>query len=372
MTDLKKKTHRLFIATAVFIASLIALVLSGCGPQQFKAPIFQMNEYEGWGPNGLTWNGKDMIIGDGSLIVEINSIETGTYVERTSFFTVDYSDSYGSYFLSRDPEPITSPGVTMPRKRTRICGLAWEGECCGKGFLWVADAENREILKLNASNEIIKSLPSPGDDPSGIVFDGKDLWVSDSRESKIYKISPDDGTVLREFNSPVAVPTDLAWDCSNIWVIGLDSCAPVTKNCNTPRLVKLDILSGKVTHEIVLPKQITRPTSMVWVDGLMWIGDYQLGRVFKIPVSAREVKDDTVYATAVTMKPKKIAVQEMPPEAKAAMEQMPQQAVREKGTESRAAADEAKIAAEEAKAAAKEAKEAAKKSQKAFELQQKK
>lgn len=350
-----KKIFSLLIFLIPFL-----LFIGGCA-QQFKSPMFQSNDYEGFGPNGITWNGRDLVIGDNRLIIEVNSIETGPYISDTSKF-----NSEGFYRFARDPEPIK--GTT---KDLKICGLAWEGECCGKGFLWVADEGNKEILKLDAYNNVMRRFPSPGDTPSGVAYDGKDLWVSDSAESKIYKVSTEDGTVLAEYNSPIKVPTDLTWDCENIWVLGLDQCKNVTKACYTPRLVKLDLKTAKVTEEQELPKQIIRPVSIVWVDGSMWIGDYVLNRIFRVPVSPKKVTDETVYATSITYKPRKIAVKEMPPERE---EVKPEVRVEEKPLtdEAKKAAEEARRAAEEAKEAARKAAEAAEKSKKAFELQQKK
>ncbi len=336
------------------------LFIAGCA-QQFKSPMFHSNDYSGHGPNGLTWNGRDLVIGDGRLIMEINSIETGPYISERAKF-----NSEGFYRFARDPEPVKGSS-----KELKICGLAWEGECCGKGFLWVADEGNKEILKLDAYNNVIKRFPSPGDNPSGVAFDGKDLWVSDSAESKVYRLSTEDGTVLAEYNSPIKVPTDLTWDCENIWILGLDQCQNVTRACYVPRLVKLDVKTAKVTEEIELPKQIVRPVSIVWVDGIMWIGDYELNRVFRLPVSAKKIQDDTVYATAITYKPRRIAVKEMPAEKVEKVEAKPEEA-RPLTEEAKKAAEEARKAAEEAKEAAEKAKEAAEKSKKAFELQQRK
>jgi len=336
---------------------LALMVITGCA-QQFKSPMFQSNDYSGYGPNGMTWNGRDLVIGDGRLIIDINSIETGPYISETSKF-----NSEGFYRFARDPEPVRGTS-----KELKICGLAWEGECCGKGFLWVADEGNKEILKLDAFHNVVKRFPSPGETPSGIAFDGKDLWVSDSSESRIYRVSTEDGTVLAEYISPIKVPTDLTWDCENIWILGLDECKNVTKTCYVPRLVKLDIKSARVTEEMELPKQIVRPVSIVWVDGFMWIGDYQLNRIFKLPVSSQKVVDETVYATNITYKPKKIAVKEMPTEEIMASPEETKPST----DEIKKAAEEAKRAAEEAKEAARKAAEAAEKSRKAFELQQKK
>lgn len=355
------KPSKKFFSLMILLIIPALVLITGCA-QQFKSPMFQSNDYAGYGPNGITWNGRDLVIGDGRLIMDINTIETGPYISESSKF-----NSEGFFRFARDPEPVK--GTT---KDLKICGLAWEGECCGKGFLWVADEGNKEILKLDAHNNVIKKFSSPGDTPSGLAYDGKDLWVSDSTESKIYKVSTEDGTVLAEYNSPIKVPTDLTWDRENIWILGLDQCKNVTKTCYTPRLVKLDIKTSKVTEEQKLPEQIIRPVSIVWVDGVMWIGDYVLNRVFRVAVSPDKIYDETVYATPITYKPRRIAVKEMPVEKEGISPAVKAEETKPVTDEAKKAAEEAKRAAEEAKEAARKAAEAAEKSKKAFELQQKK
>lgn len=285
---------------------LIFIMVSGCGgTQQFKTAMFQPNDFGGWGPNGLTWNGRDFVIGDGNLIIEVNSIETGRFIRNGSKHNSD-----GFFSFARTPEMI-SGYIEGIKKDVKICGMAWEGECCGRGFLWIADSQNKLIIKLDAYNKILKYFPTPGDSPHGLAFDGKNLWVGDSLNSKIYKISTEDGAVLSEFNSPVKDLSGLAWDCSNIWVSGIDDCKVTSKNCYKPRLLKLDLLSGKVTSEIDLPNQLERPSSLVWVDGIMWIADHQTNRIFKVPANGHSVEDETVYRTTITFKPRKIEAREM-------------------------------------------------------------
>jgi hypothetical protein len=348
------------------------MIFSGCASQQFKTGIFQQNDMEGgWGPNGLVWNGRDLVMGDSRLVMDAYDIETGSFWGKDSVY-----NSNGFFLYAKTPD-------SLPRDM-KICGLAWEGECCGKGFLWIADSLNKEIVKLDSENKIAKRLPAPGDMPNGLAFDGSDLWVADSMDSKIYVVSTDDGTVVREFNSPVKDPAGLAWDCGNLWITGLDSCKEVIGDCNSARLVKLDVGSGKVTHEVELPKHIKRPTALEWVNGTLWVGDYNLNRVFKISdKSAKAVKDNTVYATPVTAKQRRLIVEKMTPMGEA--ELMKEEAVsaadeaKAAATEAKSASDEAKTAATDAKTAAgeagkasEEAKTAAEKSEKAFELQLKK
>lgn len=355
---------------AALLSVTIVLLISGCGAQQFKTQIFHQTELEGMGPNGMVWNGKDLVLGEGRMILSINSIDTGSYVGKDSVYNEE-----GFYLFSKEPEPAS--------KDMKICGLAWEGECCGKGFLWIADGLNKEIIKLNDQNEIVKRLPSPGESPNGLAFDGKNLWVADSADSKLYVISPENGVVVAQYNSPVKEPTGLAWDCKNIWVLGIDNCKIPSKDCINSRLVMLNVSSGKVTKEVRLPKHVMKPTSVAWVDGILWVGDYKLNRVFKLSDRGKAVKDDTVYATAVTPRPMRLLAERMSPieEARLVKDETADAAKRAEGAaetamsaaeEAQASARQAGDSAESAKSSADRADAAAQKSEKAFELQLKK
>lgn len=281
------RTYRKY-KTRFFLSALILFFLtvsfSGCGTPQFRSPMFQYNDYTTWGPNALTWNGRDLILGDRNLVMEINFIDTERYM------AVDFLNEVEGYFrYARDPSSISSV------KNLNISGLAWEGESASKGYLWVADSNNRQIVKLNANYEVLQQFDSPAEFPRGLAYDGNDLWVADAKNARIFKMSAADGSVLNEYQSPIKTPVGLAWDCEGLWILGMDSCKTVTSSCYEAKLVKLDIKTGKVMLEAGLPGQVVRPTAITWVDGILWVGDSQSNRIFRISAGGSSSKDDTVY-----------------------------------------------------------------------------
>lgn len=295
-----KNMTKYFSSGVLAILLFFIFVLAGCGHQQFKTFIFESDPtvMDNWGPNGLTWNGKSFVLADNNLILEHSSIETGIFFGYNSIYNND-----GFYHFPRHIVYVNKV-VGNPVK---ICALAWEGECCGKGFLWIADALNKELIKLTGNYEFVKKIPAPSNSPNGLAFDGKYLWMADSKTSTIYKISPDNGKILEVFVSPVEKPLGLAWDCSGLWIIGTNTCKQPSKDCFEKRLLRMDVISGKVTHEIKLPRQIEMPSSLEWVEGNLWAGDYRLNRVFKLSERlAYEVDDIKIHKTAVqTVSPKK-------------------------------------------------------------------
>lgn len=338
------KSRKYCISSTFMILLSLLLVLTGCGHQQFKTFMFESDPalVDNWGPNGIAWNGKDFVLGDNNLIIEHSSIETGLFFSSTSLYNNDGFYQFPRHLVSLN-KIVGNP--------VQICDLAWEGECCGKGFLWVADALNKEIIKLTGNYEFIKKIPSPGNSPNGLTFDGKYLWVADSKDSMIYKISTDDGRILERYNSPIEKPTGLAWDCSNLWIIGMNTCKHLSEDCYAKRLVKIDVMSGKVTHEIKLPHQIVRPSSLVWVDGILWAGDYYHNRVFKLKeVTAYAIDDIKIYKASEPAEAKALAK-----EAKKCCD-----------------IDKSEDLVKRAEEAARKAEEAAAKAKKVFELQQRK
>ncbi|NTU43539.1 MAG: hypothetical protein HGA78_10940 [Nitrospirales bacterium] len=273
-----KQRQKFFSIALTF--SLCAFFLGGCGPQQFRTDMFQVTEMAGKGAEGLTWNGRDLVVGSERLIFFLSSFETSSFIKTGSLYNSD-----GSFIFSRDPLVLTSS------RPIRVCGLAWESGCCGDGYLWVANSLGNDILKVSMKNEIVASIPFPGTQPLGLVYDGKDLWAADAAKGKIYRLSPE-GKVLQEIVSPVSSPRGLAWDCSQLWVVGLDSCTSATQDCNPARLLRLNPQTGAVTREMPLPRQIAHPSSMVWVSGNLWIADSDLNRVFKIADSEPAPQED--------------------------------------------------------------------------------
>lgn len=357
-----RESKKYCISSILLILLSLLVGLTGCGHQQFKTFMFEPDPalVENWGPNGIAWNGKNFVIGDNNLIIEHSSIETGTFFSTNSLYNNDGFFQFPRNLVSLN-RIVGNP--------VQICDLAWEGECCGKGFLWVADALNKEIIKLTGNYEFIKKIPSPGSSPNGIAFDGKYLWVADSKDSIIYKISTDNGRILEKFNSPIEKPTGLAWDCSNLWVIGMNMCKHTSEDCYAKRLVKLDVQSGKITHEIKLPNQIVRPSSLVWVDGILWAGDYYHNRVFKLKeITAYAIDDINIYRVSVPAETKALTKETKDKDPS------PQQAkaIAKEAKKQRDDMDKSEALVKRAEEAAKKAEEAAEKAKKAFELQQRK
>jgi len=274
-----KNWHGLTSLSFYFCFAVMALLqLTGCD-YQFRTPLFEAGRKDNFGPTGLTYNGRDFImVGSGNMIYTVTDIALDPYEGE------ELGAPSGGYRTASDP-------INPDRRSIEICGLAWEGDCCGAGYLWAADATNLELIKLNDRGNLLKSLPSPTDNPSGIAFDGKNLWVSDEVESKIYNVSIDDGHVIRFIDSPIKHPTDLSWGNKRLWVVGASDYKKEAGTYHTG-VRAIDIETGNF-FGIDDIKYITRPTAMTWADNHLWIGDYNVNRIFMIdpPKETTESKE---------------------------------------------------------------------------------
>lgn len=246
------------------------ILLTACPPQQFKTTLFRPFENESSvGPRAITWDGRDLVLGALNQVVMARNIQTDWI-----FKSNQKMDAPNYYHHGQFPAQSLS--------EMSICGMAWEGDCCEWGYLWVADMANQNILKLDYHYNRLHSFPSPGPAPSGMTFDGNDLWVADEKEGNIYKISTADGTILKIYQSPIRFPSGLAWDGRGLWVVGMDSTKRSQKQNVNPRLVKMNIETGATNGWLELPKELSRPGSLEWVDGIFWVGDQAANMVFML------------------------------------------------------------------------------------------
>lgn len=100
----------------------------------------------------------------------------------------------------------------------------------GSNF-WIVDWQTNTISKVRPEDgAVLLSLPGPSSLPSyqsnpsvtnarpyGITWDGRDLWVADQEEQKIFRIDVSDGSVVDFFATPGADPKGLSWNGEFLW-----------------------------------------------------------------------------------------------------------------------------------------------------------
>jgi hypothetical protein len=152
------------------------------------------------------------------------------------------------------------PGEDETRRVVRKIGenlgltwsLAWDGEAIWTVTPWAA------YYRLDPeTGEILQQFEGPGSQPWGLAWDGATLWMVDFAEKALYQIDPSDGGVLGRFPTPDPVGgcKGLTWDGEYLYVLGWASRV----------IFKMD-RAGSLIETIELRADGT--------GGLAWDGEY--------------------------------------------------------------------------------------------------
>jgi transglutaminase-like putative cysteine protease/streptogramin lyase len=125
-------------------------------------------------------------------------------------------------------------------------------------------------LSLAKVGDIKKVIKTPGPCPTGLAFDGKDLWLADNFTDKIYKISPESGKVLKSFDSPGHHPEGLAWDGKYLWHI----------DSGERYMYVLDPETGRALS--ILESNSSNPRDLAWDGKYVWVVDYRRDILIKV------------------------------------------------------------------------------------------
>jgi transglutaminase-like putative cysteine protease/streptogramin lyase len=118
--------------------------------------------------------------------------------------------------------------------------------------------------------DIQKVIKAPGPCPTGLTFDGKNLWLADNFTDKIYKINPESGKILKSFDSPGHHPEGLAWDGKYLWHI----------DSGEKYMYVLDPETGKALS--ILESNSSNPRDLAWDGKYVWIVDYRRDILIKV------------------------------------------------------------------------------------------
>jgi len=118
--------------------------------------------------------------------------------------------------------------------------------------------------------DILKVIKTPGPCPTGLAFDGQNLWLADNFTDKIYKISPESGKILKSFNSPGHHPEGLAWDGNYLWHI----------DSGEKLMYRLNPESGRAT--LILESNSSHPRDLTFDGKHIWIIDHRSDILLKV------------------------------------------------------------------------------------------
>jgi sugar lactone lactonase YvrE len=128
------------------------------------------------------------------------------------------------------------------------------------------------------SGEVIKSFNTPENLPTGLCFDGKNLWLADRGSDKIYCLNPETGTIIREIESPAYWPMGLAWDGKNLW--NADFRGRTDKSEDLDGMIfKIDPKDGTLLKTLRAPSK--SPKGLTWDGKYLWCVDDKADKVIQ-------------------------------------------------------------------------------------------
>jgi sugar lactone lactonase YvrE len=130
------------------------------------------------------------------------------------------------------------------------------------------------VFQWNASRgfpgEIIQSFDLPCKYPTGLAYDGENLWVSDRKSDLLYCLDPNSGQVIKTIQSPGYWPVALAWDGQYLWNTDLKGGTDISEDYNGI-VYQVDPESGTVLKTLVSPS--SSPVGLTFDGHYLWCID---------------------------------------------------------------------------------------------------
>ena len=124
--------------------------------------------------------------------------------------------------------------------------------------VWVTNSADGTVSKLRASDGLTLGTFAVGGSPHGIAFDGVNIWVANTTDNTLTKLQASDGASLGTFNVGPG-PLALAFDGTNLWVA----------NSGAHSISKINVSDGSVLGTFGSlngsPQALAFDGSSIWV-----------------------------------------------------------------------------------------------------------
>nr|MBN2277026.1 transglutaminase [candidate division Zixibacteria bacterium] len=127
-----------------------------------------------------------------------------------------------------------------------------------------------DCLAKAAPGDVVIQFPTPGSCPTGLAFDGKNLWLADRKTDSLYMIDPGDGNVVKALESPGFRVEGLTAEGDRLWVLDIEEGVAL----------KLNPATGIVEKTIYVP--CNSPQGLAWDGQYLWVADYQDDKIYRI------------------------------------------------------------------------------------------
>lgn len=154
-------------------------------------------------------------------------------------------------------------------------GLCFDGK-----NLWLADRETDKIYCLDTgTGEIIRQIESPAYWPMGLAWDGAYLWNADYRgrtdksedlDGMIFQIDPKDGTILKTLSAPSKSPKGLTWDGHYLWCV----------DDNSDKVIQFSTTDGTTIKSFPSPSK--DPKGIAFDGKYLWISDISTDEIYMV------------------------------------------------------------------------------------------
>ena len=134
------------------------------------------------------------------------------------------------------------------------------------------------LTSMAFSGEVIKSFNTPGKYPTGLCFDGENLWLADRETDKIYCLNLETGKIIRQIESPAYWPVGLAWDGKYLW--NADFRGRTDKSEDLDGMIfKIDPKDGTVLETLKAPS--SSPKGLAWDGKYLWCVDDEIDKIIQ-------------------------------------------------------------------------------------------
>lgn len=132
------------------------------------------------------------------------------------------------------------------------------------------------FLTFAWTGEVVKSFKTPGDFPTGLTFDGENLWLADRKTDLLYCIKPNNGKVLKTLPAPAYWPVGLTWDGEALWCSDVKGGIPLSENYNG-KIYRIDPETGNLLKTLQAPT--STPRGLAWDGKYLWCVDNDANEV---------------------------------------------------------------------------------------------
>jgi len=135
-----------------------------------------------------------------------------------------------------------------------------------------------QAIVLGQTGMIINQFATPGQYPTGICFDGKNLWQADRQTDKIYCLDAKTGKIIRQIESPAYWPMGMAWDGKYLW--NADYRGRTDKSEDRDGMIfKIDPADGTVLKTLSAPSR--SPKGLTYDGKYLWLVDDKSDKVIQ-------------------------------------------------------------------------------------------